>query len=175
LAPIVRVQNHGGVLLRVGTGNHSKKIHLYPALQCIVADNQGAHSACCCKTGSTKYPCRLCMVDNHSIFFDLSCGLRDPKNVLHNQHIAWRGVCKQIRGIVRNEAEIQAENWCQDMSIHPVPAAVFNLIEPYPGHNPYCYFWPDYLHTVLGGIMRNWIFSTATILERVGTITHIYT
>ena len=60
---------------------------------------------------------------------DSSCGIRDPNNVLRKQHIAWPGVCKQIRGIIWNSAGIRTKTWCQNRSIRPVSAAVFDLNE----------------------------------------------
>ena len=168
LKSVVEVQRHGGARLQVGQGTSARTETFFPLLMCVVTDNQGAHSCIGCMATGCAHPCRLCTSTSQQTLFDEIVPLRDPNLTLNMQEVAWRAFGKKIRKEERTVEEDTALKWCGKNSIHPIPSALLALKKPYVGHNAFLYVPPDILHTVLAGIMRNWIFWTITILERVG-------
>ena len=81
--------------------------------------------------------------------------------------VAFDAFCKDCRNNDINEFEEQALDYCANNCLHPLKPAVFDLPLPHLSFNPYMYAPPDVLHTILSGILKDWIFNTVVIISKI--------
>lgn len=179
LQEIDRSSTNGGLLFQVGLGEWSTIVHVIPVVTVVVQDNQGAHKCLGVYAATNaRRPCRFC---NHYLQFMQQPGAESAPRSSHNvsaiARTALKGkikstCAKQYRERLTEE-EQKAISYCNRFCIHP--ARTIALHDTYGRHTIlrtqrrliYNMCPPDEMHTLLGGLMKSWLFFTATIIERV--------
>ena len=84
--------------------------------------------------------------------------------------IAFQAFCKRNRSQYLSKAEKEALAYCDRQSVYYILPAIFRIKKPYPLYNRYDFCPPDILHTVLGGYLKDFLFSTCVIVNELKTI-----
>jgi len=164
----------GGVLLQVGNGGSAKVRRFIPVLAFFTMDNMGASQFAGIYTGNkSSFLCRLCMKPSASLHQPgMNYPYRHEKehNVLRKK--AEKSLIKKVQNYRERLSQPDRGNLeaCRKISIHPGDIFFFDYCEKHPIYkvfNPFCKFPPDEMHTVLGGIMKDWIFWVALIIEQI--------
>lgn len=180
LQEIDKYTTTGGLLVQVGmTQDHSNVIHVVPALSIIVQDNQGAHKCLgvYTSTGGMR-PCRFCSVPLQRLQqpggYSRDRSARDSFAVTKRAAKAkFRISLEKNLRMRRTVEDNHALNWCRNYSLqHTLCNAlqeVYTFHTVFKRQHKYMYYRcpPDCMHTLLGGLMKSWIFFTATIVEQV--------
>lgn len=179
LQEIDKYTRNGGVLMQVGTTSTAEIVHVVPVVSMIVQDNQGAHKCLgLYASANAASPCRFCTCPLSSMQQPgMEHSPRTTANVLQYSKLALvakkKSLCLQAYRERRTQAEKDAVEYCVQHCIHAAP--VLALFATYEGHeilrtharNIYNMCPPDEMHTVLGGLMKSWLFFTSTIVEQV--------
>ena len=66
----------------------------------LLADNEGSHSAACCKAGNTFMPCRICELPREELMSsDLEdISVRDSTRYNEFLREAWPTFCRYVKG-----------------------------------------------------------------------------
>lgn len=182
LQEIDRSSTTGGLLFQVGMHDSSSIVHVIPVVTVVVQDNQGAHKCLGVYAATNaKRPCRFC---NHFLQHMQQPGAesqpRKSKHIARIARVALNGKAKSICAKPfrqpLTEEERKAVDYCESYCIHP--STVTALHDIYGTHTilrsqsklVYNMCPPDEMHTLLGGLMKSWLFFTATIIEKVAVL-----
>ena len=93
--------------------------------------------------------------------------IRNSEEANYHLSYAFDAFCKSCRNEYINKNEVDALQYCDKNGLHPIKPAILDLPVPYLSFNPYTYAPPDVLHTVLSGILKDWIFNTVVIISKI--------
>ena len=94
--------------------------------------------------------------------------IRNYEEANHYLSFAFNAFCKDCRNENMTDIEYQSLDYCERNGLHPLkPVVLDSVLLPYRSFNPYTFVPPDVLHTVLSGILKDWIFNTAVIISKI--------
>jgi len=175
---------NGGCLLQFGCEESvisSPKIYsCFPILSHIVMDNEGANKCLGIFTGvKCRRPCRLCLKDYGALHQPgRKLKYRNMGDHFYTLSNASRAL-KQKWSKSGTLANSKVQKYLKKAQFHSLHVARNCLMEFYvhnPEYNSNCYHKcpPDEMHTILGGILKDWIFWTAIVLQEVGKLDSRY-
>jgi len=171
LHSVKEAQNLGGINLKIGSHENARTYRFYPIIGPFCGDNQGSHHCACIKTGKTFRPCRICRLDRVAIFdVDSEPHTRDSSITADIQKEAFNGLNQQLGNEQPTAHEKVALALCKSESIQPMLSHMLSMKTPFPGFSNHLLFPPDLLHTVCGGVLKNFIFWAFVIIIKVSEV-----
>lgn len=180
LQEIDKYSTQGGILVQVGMGKDlSNVVHVIPVLSLIVQDNQGAHKCLgvYTSTGGMR-PCRFCTVPLSRL--QQPGGHADDRKARDTFGVTKRAALASVRSLLEknfrtrktiedNKAIARCQSYSLQHSLCNAVQEVYTFHPLFKRQHTYMFYRcpPDGMHTLLGGLMKSWIFFTATIVEEV--------
>ena len=112
------------------------------------------------------HPCRCCCVKRSNIWDIQNSNNQFLRSSTSNTMFlseAFEIFCKKMKNFPLLAREIDVLDSCVKEGIHPILPAILQLEVPHPQFSAYCYTPVDLLHTLLSGMIRDWIVMTEVI------------
>lgn len=176
----------GGMLVATGRDNSfddRTAVTVMPVVSLMVQDNEGGHKCLGVYTGQgCNMPCRICTKPGRLLHQPgVSYSERGTEETRRLIRWAWLSVQHRIfrrplDRMVAEEAQA-AENKCHELSIHAMHIHALhdifhelNTFEIMSFDNVYMKCPPDSMHTVLAGVLKNWVYWLAVIIDKVSVL-----